>query len=232
MRIVVFSDIHGNVVALEAVLADIRAKGWPDALFIAGDLVLSGPRPAEALALLRSIPGARFVQGNCDEYVANLHDLAADVVFTRERMTADDLAFLGNLPLTDQIEVAPGHSLLVCHANPQNLEDPIKPDLHESIIRPLLHGVSAELIAFGHYHVPFVRELPPYTLVDISSVGIPLDGDQRSVYAVLTWEKGRWQIEHHRVTYDWDAVARDFATVDFPNAEWAISRLLNAKYAW
>src|SRR6476659_1189698 len=74
MRIVIFSDIHGNVVALEAVLAEIRRQAAPDALFIAGDLVLLGPRPAETLALLRSIDGARFVKGNTDQYLIDYGD--------------------------------------------------------------------------------------------------------------------------------------------------------------
>ncbi len=232
MRIVVFSDIHGNIVALEAVLADIRRTGWPDALFIAGDLVLGGPRPAESLALLRSIPGARFVKGNCDDYVADLQDLAEDALFARNRMTAADLLFLDSMPVRASIEVAANHSLFVCHANPQNLEDPIKPDSDEAIIRPLISGITAEVVAFGHYHVPFVRHLPPWMLVDVASVGLPRDGDRRSVYAVLTWQAGRWSAEHRRVEYDWDAVARDFTTVGFPDADQAATTLLSAHYAW
>jgi predicted phosphodiesterase len=228
-RIIVCSDVHGNVVALEAVLADIRQKGWPDALFVAGDLALSGPRPAEAVALLRSIPGARFVKGNCDYYIADTDEQADDVVFARERLSPDDLAFLRALPATQTIEAAPGHAMLICHANPRNLEDPIKPDMHESLIRPLLTGGQAEVVAFGHYHVPFIRQLNPWTLADIASVGLPRDGDRRAVYATFTWD-GAWTIEHHRVEYDWDAVARDFHTADFPRAERAAASLLSARY--
>jgi putative phosphoesterase len=230
MKIVVCSDIHGNVAALEAVLADIRETLAPDLICVAGDLVLSGPRPAEALALVRSIPGARFVKGNCDAYICDMADTAADVRFAREWLTPDDLAFLDALPLTEQVEAAPGHALLVCHANPRNLEDPIKPEAHESLVRPLLEGVAAEVVAFGHYHIPFVRTLEPWTLVDVASVGLPRDGDRRAVYAIVTFEGGRWSIEHRRVVYDWDAVARDFAEVGFPDAQRAAATLLRARY--
>ena len=230
MRIVIFSDIHGNVVALEAVLADIRREAAPDALFVAGDLVLLGPRPAEALALLRSIDGARFVMGNTDKYLLDRSGDVAEVDFARARLSADDLAFVGDLPFEQRLEVAPGHELLVVHANPRDLEGQIKPGSADALIRPWFVGVTAEVVAFGHYHVPFVRRLDQWTLVDVASVGMPRDGDRRAVYAVLTWEGGAWQVEHRRVPFDIEAVARDYVDVGFPDAEDAAKQLLAAKY--
>jgi predicted phosphodiesterase len=230
LRIVIFSDVHGNAVALEAVLADIRREAAPDALFVAGDLVLLGPRPAEALALLRSLDGARFVMGNTDKYLLDESDDAAEIAFARARLSSDDVAFIGGLPFEQRLEVAPGHELLVVHANPRDLEEPIKPGSAAALIRPLLAGVTAEVIAFGHYHVPFVRKLDQWTLVDVASVGMPRDGDQRAVYAVLSWDRGGWQIEHRRVPFDIEAVARDYVAVGFPGAEEAARRLLDARY--
>jgi predicted phosphodiesterase len=230
MRIVIFSDVHGNVAALEAVLADIRREAAPDVLFVAGDLVLQGPRPAETLALLRAIEGARFVMGNTDQY---LLDRSADVEavdFARAHLSADDIAFIRALPFEQQLEPAPGHELLVVHANPHDLEEPIKPDSADALIRPWFAGVRAEIVAFGHYHVPFVRELDQWTLVDVASAGMPRDGDRRAVYAVLTWEHGAWHAEHRRVPFDIEAVARDYATVGFPEAKQAAERLLKARY--
>src|SRR3954469_12343298 len=125
MRIVIFSDIHGNVVALEAVLAAIRREAAPDALFVAGDLVLLGPRPSEALALLRSLDGARFVLGNTDQYLLDYSDDYEEVAFARARLSADDLAFIRGLPFEQRLAVAPGHELLVVHANPRDLEQAI-----------------------------------------------------------------------------------------------------------
>jgi putative phosphoesterase len=230
MRIVIFSDIHGNVVALEAVLAAIRRETAPDALFVAGDLVLLGPRPAEVLALLRSIDGARFVKGNTDQYLIDYGDDEEEVSFARTHLSDDEIVFIRDLPFDQHLEIAPGHQLLVVHANPCDLEGQIKPDSADALIRPWFEGVTAEVVAFGHYHVPFVRRLDQWTLVDVASVGMPRDGDQRAVYAVLTWERGAWQIEHRRVAFDIRAVARDYSTVGFPNAEQAARRLLKATY--
>jgi predicted phosphodiesterase len=232
VRIVIFSDVHGNVVALEAVLAAIRRDSAPDALFIAGDLAMIGPRPAEAMALLRSIDGARFVMGNCDKYVADDPPGDVEVDWTRARISADERAFLRDLPFEQRLEIAPGHELLVVHANPRDLEAPIKPGSHDALIRPLLEGVTAEVVAFGHYHVPFRRQLDEWTLVDVASVGFPRDGDQRAVYATLTWERGAWAIEHHRVPFDIEAVARDYAAVGYPDAKKAAEQLLKSRYDW
>lgn len=230
MRIVIFSDVHGNVVALEAVLAAIRREAAPDALFVAGDLALIGPRPAEAMALLRSLDGARFVIGNTDEYLLNRSAAVAEVDFARKHLSDDDIAFIRELPFSQKLEVAPGHELLVVHANPRDLEGPIKPDSADALIRPWFEGVSAEIVAFGHYHVPFVRQLGQWTLVDVASVGFPRDGDQRAVYAILTWEHDTWRVEHRRVPFDIEAVARDYVDVGFPNAAEAARELLIARY--
>ncbi|HEU4323581.1 MAG TPA: metallophosphoesterase family protein [Roseiflexaceae bacterium] len=229
MQIVIFSDVHGNVTALEAVLEAIRRDEQPDALFVAGDLVMVGPRPSEALALLRSIPEARFVMGNTDRYVVD-NQSDPQIAFVRERLSDDDLAFLAGLPFEQRLEVAPGHELLVVHANPHDLETPIKPGSAEALVAPLLAGVTAEVIAFGHYHVPFTRQIGRHTLVDVASVGMPRDGDQRAVYVVLTWDGTGWQVAHRRVPFDIQSVARDYAAVGFPDAEQAAEQLLRASY--
>ena len=231
MRIVLFSDIHGNVVALEAVLAEIRRQAAPDALFVAGDLVLLGPRPAEALALLRSLDGARFVKGNTDQYLIDDADDEQEVAFARRQLAEDDITFVRDLPFEQRLEVAPGHELLVVHANPRDLEGQIRPDSSDEMLRPMLLGITSEVVAFGHYHVPFVRRLDGWTLVDVASVGMPRDGDQRAVYAVLDWEQGVWRIEHRRVAFDIQAVACDYAAVGFPDATQAARRLLKARYS-
>lgn len=228
MRIVIFSDIHGNVVALEAVLTHIRRKTAPDMIIVAGDLVASGPRPAEALALLRNLSGARFVIGNTDQDI--LRDQDAATQFTRSRLTTDDLEWLAELPFSQKIEAAPGRALLVVHANPSNLHDSIQPDTRPSIVRPLFTGVAQEIIAFGHYHVPFIRMLDTRTLVNVASVGMPRDGVPRAVYVTLTFDGQEWQIAHHRISFDIQSVAQDYTTVGFPEAHRMANRLLALRY--
>jgi putative phosphoesterase len=228
MQIVLFSDIHGNAAALEAVLAHLRRETTPDMLLVAGDLVAYGPRPAEALALLHDLPDARFVVGNTDLDVVQQQDASAQ--FTRSQLSTADLAWLEALPFSQTVEVAPGHSLLVVHANPRNLHDHIKPDMSPALLRPLLAGVSQEAIAVGHYHMPFVREFDGYTLVNVASVGMPRDGVPHATYVTLTHARNAWQVAHHRVPFDIQAVARDYAVVGFPDAEGMARKLLTLHY--
>jgi putative phosphoesterase len=225
MRIVIFSDVHGNLVALEAVLAAIGREDTPDLLFVAGDLVLSGPRPAETLARLRSLDGARFVKGNTDQDLIE-HTDDPEVAFARKLLSEDDIAFVRGLPFEQRLVVAPDHELLIVHANPHDLMGKIKPDSPNELLRPWFKGVAAEVVAFGHHHVPFVRQFDGRTLVDVASVGLPRDGDPRAVYAVLSWECGTWHIEHRRVWFDMQAVTRDYSAVGFPNAEQVAQRLV------
>ncbi len=228
MRVVIFSDIHGNVVALEAVLAAIRRDAAPDALIVAGDLVADGPRPAETLALLRDLPDAQFVIGNTDQDVVYQQD--AESTFARAQLGADELHWLEDLPFDQRIEAAPGHELLVIHANPRNLRDSIKPEHSPVIIRPLFAEVTQEIVAFGHYHVPFVREIDGCTLVNVASAGLPRDGVLRAVYVTLTFDGQAWQIAHHRIAFDAQAVARDYLAVGYPEAEHKAERMLRARY--
>lgn len=228
MRIGLFSDIHGNVVALEAVLNYIRRDAAPDLLIVAGDLVALGPRPAESLALLRSLPHARFVIGNTDHDL--MHEQDATAQFTRSKLSAEELAWLANLPFSQEIEAAPGHSVLVVHANPYNLYDRMKPDASIALLRPLIHNIPQEIIAFGHYHVPYIRELDHHTLVDVASVGMPRDGLARAVYVTLTFDGHSWQIAHHRISFDIQAVAQDYTAVGYPHARQMAERLLSVSY--
>jgi putative phosphoesterase len=228
MRVVIFSDIHGNAVALAAVLDHIRREAAPDAIVVAGDLVVDGPRPAEALALLRDLKGALFVMGNTDQDV--LHQSGDIFEFTRSKLHADDLEWLGSLPFSQQITAAPGHDLLVVHVNPRNLRDALKPDLSPVLVRPLLEGVQQEVIAFGHFHVPYIRHLDNHVLVDVASVGLPRDGVLRAVYVTLTFDGRNWQVAHHRIAFDVEAVARDYEAVGYPGAQKQAKKFLKASY--
>lgn len=228
MRVAILSDIHGNVVALEQVLRHLRREAAPDEVVVAGDLVAFGPRPAETMDLLRELRGAHFVMGNTDEYVVNEHDESSQ--FTRSKLREEDVRWLTELPFAHIIEAAPGSELLVVHANPKNMYDAIKPDHNPAVVRPLLQDVPQRTIAFGHYHVPFVREIDGYTLVDVASVGMPRDGVLRATYAIFTFDGQEWQIAHHRIVFDAAAVARDYETVGFPEASALASKLLRARY--
>lgn len=242
MRIALLSDIHGNLVALEAVLADLARHGPFDQLIVAGDLVWSGPWPAEVVDRVRSRATA-VIQGNTDAYFLRRADetppgkneerFAAQLTWMCDRLGPERAAYLAALPFAQRISPAPGHDLLVVHANLSDLERPIVPKTPEADLDALLLEKGEPdwgALAFGHVHVPFTRQWRGRPLVDVASVGLPMDGDPRAVYAILTWDGRGWQAAHHRVFYDAPVVAHQMRVGGMPRGKHFAERLMAGNY--
>jgi len=218
MKLALFSDVHGNLTGLTAVLADIATQGV-DLVVFAGDLCLMGPRPAECLQLVRQRQLAALL-GNTDEWASGqgtppdrFHEI---IPWTQSEFGADDAAWLGGRPFS--LRVSPttraADDLLIVHANPQNLNDIIFPAEAEQSARyghirqpdadlaPLFTGVEAAVVAYGHLHLPGQRPWGQTLLVNVASVSMPGDDDPRAKYALLSWDGARWSAEHRRVAYD------------------------------
>lgn len=243
MRIAIFSDVHGNLTALEAVLDHIK-KQKPDVIFFAGDLCVFGARPGDCTQRVRGEKIA-CIYGNTDSWISNRPLLSDDIVAEkRERsqnadtavewawaqMDEMDRAWLRTLPFHQRFSPTPHpkDDLFIVHANPQDVDRPIHPpeSLQEQLygevkqpdddLRPLLGSVIAGVIGFGHVHIPNVRLWGDLTLANISSVSLPLDGDSRAKYGLLTWDDG-WTVEHKRVEYDVDREVEYLSQLKPPN---------------
>lgn len=230
MRIAIFSDVHGNLTALEAVLKHIKQQK-PDLILFAGDLCVFGARPGACVQRVREEDIAS-IYGNTDGWISNRPLLSDDIVAEKEARDQDidtaagwtmaqmaemDLAWLRTLPFHRRVSPTPHpeDDLFIVHANPQDVDQPIHPpeSLQEHFygevkqpdddLRPLLSDAIAGTIAFGHVHIPSVRQWQGITLANISSVSLALDGDNRAKYGLLTWDDG-WTVEHMRVEYDVD----------------------------
>ncbi len=208
LRVAVLSDIHGNVVALDAVLADLALRGPFDEIVVAGDLVWSGPWPAEVVDRVRALH-ATVIQGNTDAFFRPERQetpagkepgrFELHLAWMQEQLGPVRVAFLGSLPFSHRISPAgpgapPGdRDLLIVHANPYDLERPIMPQMRDSDLDELLLADELppfEMLAFGHVHVPFVRQWRGRKLVDVASVGLPMDRDPRLRIAVLRGTAG------------------------------------------
>src|ERR687895_269199 len=182
-------DIHGNLPALEAVVADAAGA---DRYVLGGDYTLFGGWPAETVARLRELEPAIWIRGNCERLVAEAApDHAIDAC--RADLGEDVVAELAALP-----ETAEDGDMLICHASPLSdsrsfLPEPAGED------DELLAGLSSPRLMFGHTHVAFRRLAGGVELVNPGSVGLPWDGDTRAAYAVVH-DDGR--IEHRRAAYD------------------------------
>ena len=205
MRVAVLSDIHGFDLALDRVLIDIEEHGPFDHVVVAGDLCEGGPAAEAVLDRLRN-ENLPCVMGNTDRDLATGARRSTAAEWTRQRIGSDGVAFLGALPFSHRIKPAPNLAdtadLLVVHANPRDLDRHMRPDASDCEIEELIGDVSCAAIAFGHLHIPFVRQVAGRMLADISSVGNPKDGDLRCAWGSLAWreEDRSWQATIHRVT--------------------------------
>ncbi len=255
MRIAIFSDVHGNLSALEAVLADIDRQS-PDVIAFAGDVGLFGPRAAACLELVRSRE-IISIYGNTDKWIldpplppsslqgrqlAHRQHLYEIGGWTRSLLSETQLTWLAALPF--QHRFSPSGSaeqdLLMVHANPIDVDQVIYPTEKEQErifgqvqqaqsdeeLAPLLDGTAAGVIAFGHLHVPNLRRWRGIALANISSVSLPGDNDPRAKYGLLDWDKQQgWSIQKQTVAYDIAAEKEALAASQQPNWESYAKRL-------
>ncbi len=236
MRIAIISDIHGNQVALEAVLQDFERQPPVDQLVIAGDLCLNGPCPREVLETVRGL-NCPVLQGNVDFEVVDVARGKGEkkrntAAWTREQIGQEGIDYLASLLHSHRVANSHGEDLLIVHANPLNLEDAIFPNASDSDLERLLGGVDDGIgaIAFGHLHIAYTRRWRRLFLVDVGSCGLPRDEDLRASYAILSWQANSWMAEIRRVAYDVQAVVKQIKTSGMPNVEKRIKTLLEARY--
>src|SRR5690242_11826637 len=173
-RVAVLADVHGNAVALAAVLAELERE-QPDAVVHCGDLTW-GPRPAETLDLLVG-HSVLFVRGNADrmviEFADRLQDADADAT-PRERWMVEQhdaamRALLAEFPATVELEVEGLGDVLFCHGSPRSDEELVTVETPESRLVDAIAGTSADVIATAHTHVRYERELLGRTLFNPGS---------------------------------------------------------------
>jgi predicted phosphodiesterase len=192
-------DVHGNLPALEAVLADAREQG-ARRFILGGDYALFGGWPAETVALLHALEPALWIRGNGERWTADPAAAPDDPVV--QGAIAAARAALGHglvAELADLAERAEHEDTLICHGSPPS-------DVRSFLPQPaddeaeLLAGVSQARVLFGHTHLPFRRisTTGGIELVNPGSVGLPFDGDPRAAYALIHPDRS---IEHRRVPY-------------------------------
>jgi putative phosphoesterase len=236
MRVAIIADIHGNQIALEAVLADLARQPAVDQLVIAGDLCLNGPRPKEVLTIIQELH-CPVVQGNVDAETAfDGSDMGPKkqsiIAWTREQIGQHGIDYLASLPPSYLVTNPHGSDLLVVHANPLNLEDVIAPNSSDATLEPLLSNLSPNVgaLAFGHLHIAYIRRWRHLLLCDVGSCGLPRDEDIRASYGILSWQEHTWQAEIRRVPYDVKKVMKQFKQCGMPKSEKRSKILLAAKY--
>jgi predicted phosphodiesterase len=225
-RVAVVSDVHGNLTALEAVIADLRARA-PDLVVHGGDLALMGPQPAEVIDRIREL-GWPGVVGNTDEVLwrddererlfaelprhAELLELIFDayVPDTRERLGEERLAWLRGLPAEHRVG-----ELAVVHAQPGDLWRAPLPDAGDDELARVYGGLDAPRVVYGHIHRPYARRVDGLTVANAGSVGLPFDRDPRAAYLLI--DDGVPEVV--RVDYDVEDEVRALRASGHPDAD-------------
>lgn len=222
MRIAALYDIHGNLPALEAVLADVRAAGV-DRIVVGGD-VLPGPMPHEALSLLRGLDlPVDFIRGNGDrETLAWSRGQESSAVpasyrdamrWNAQQLQPADADAIARWPTTLRLTIPSIGNVLFCHATPQNDTDIFTRRTPEEWLLGTFRAIDADVVICGHTHMPFDRQIGGTRVVNAGSVGMPF-GEPGAAWLLV----GQG-IEPRHTAYDLSRGAERIRGTPYPQAE-------------
>ena len=233
MRLAVLADVHGNLPALEAVLADVQQRGV-DGIIVAGDLVGGGPQSVEVVRLLRSL-GSWMIRGNNEDYFST-YDAGdapdswrvsyqwAVLRWSYHNLDRETLDFVAALPEQRVVALDGTAPIRVVHGSLQSPSgrlfpdrDPVKlhwfrkagllpPDCEPAKLELAFAQIAEPVLVCGHTHIPWKQEHDGRLAFNPGAVGGPLNGDVRAQYALLTWQDDHWRVEHQAVPYDLDRI--------------------------
>ena len=214
----VLYDIHGNLPALEAVLADAEDAG-ADRFLLGGDYGTPSPWPHETLARLRELPKATWIRGNGERWLRELPELSMVIQAYKDFegvLSDEEVDWLYGLPVEAELD-----GILYVHGSPVSDVESFAPQPQDGEER-MLGGVRDRTIVFGHSHQQFRRPGPDGTdLLNPGSVGMPLDGDVRAAWA--TWDG---DFAFRRTQYDVERAAAAYRAMGGELGEFAANRIL------
>ncbi len=248
MRLALFSDIHGNSIALDAVLADVEAAGGVDEYWALGDLVAFGPDPVGVVERLTALPNLHTVRGNTDRYITSADrpppafdaviaepellpifvEIEASCSWTRGAVTAAGwLDWLVDLPFEQRLTLPDGTRLLGIHATPQRDDDHrgLAPIISDDETAAALDGCRADLIVAGHTHWPMNRRVQDWHVINLDSVFQTTVPSMQATYMLLEADEQGYTVEHRWVDYDLQASIAATEHARHPGARYIIKHL-------
>lgn len=241
MRVAVIADIHGNTVALDAVLADIASE-TVDQIICLGDVAATGPQPVQAIERVREL-GCPVIMGNTDAWLLDPQPYGIDSEAWRrfeeiDRWCAEQLSqsqreFLQSFLPHLNLDMGDGKSLLCFHGSPNSFDDVIYATTPDEELARMLEGFEATVMVGGHTHMQMYRRYRETVVVNVGSVGMAIDrvppsqGIQNianAEYGLMSAKHGQLEVELRRVPYDLDALTESVMVSEMPHADWWIGR--------
>ena len=244
MRIAVISDMHGNNLAFETVLADIKQKGIEQIVCL-GDAIQGGPQPAEVVQNLRAL-NCPIVMGNADAWLLSgeetgdegipserLKKMGEIRLWSLSQLTDDDRTFISGFEPTVTINLEAALDLLCFHGSPTSFDDIILPDAPKAVFDKYLGAYSDHILTGGHTHAQQIRRNGELFFFNPGSVGFAYshyqpDGqfyaDPWADYAILTVENGQTSLEFRRIPFDVEELIRIYRESRRPFADEAIAQ--------
>ena len=212
----VIADLHGNLPALEAVLADL-ALVRPDRVVVAGDFVNRGPQSGAVLERIAPL-GFEAISGNHDTWLVALArgegrpDGWESPWWTPVRRATSEItpawqSWLARLPFSMRVEVPGAEPLRVVHGSPRHSREGMGRRIGEAELSEALAGVEERTVVGAHIHYPYEQWHDGKHVIVVGAVGCPFNGDINAQYGLFTWEpgeggSGQWRFEHRSVPYD------------------------------
>lgn len=220
MTIALFSDVHANLPAFEALLADLE-KQRPDAVYCMGDLIGYNIWPNEIIAEVRK-RGIAMLAGNHDQKTKG---------FAYELVSPDNRAYLDTLPALIKLEYQLNNdhlNILLAHGSPRKIDEYILIDTEESSVLEMMAEAKADVLCIGHSHKPYHRVIQTGTgvkhVINIGSVGKPKDNNPMGCYVLLTInensstaDKDSIKVDFIRLAYDIEKAAKAIEDSPLPN---------------
>lgn len=241
MKVAVISDIHGNMIALEAVLKDMKACGC-EKVFCLGDYIMAGPEPSKVLDYFFKMQfdsNYTMIQGNTDLMLADFSEELYEALKVKAPVMAEALKydsslinhiqrdFLKTLPMQQEV-IINGVKFLLVHGSPRKNNEDIMPDTSLAEVEKMIEGVDADVILCGHTHIPCgFQTHTKQTVVNVGSVGRPFTPEPKSCYLVITIVEGKCLFEHRFVEYDNKKSAELITIQGFDGVEKLAATLIN-----
>ncbi|GKX67932.1 metallophosphoesterase family protein [Inconstantimicrobium mannanitabidum] len=239
MKIGVLSDIHGNAIALDYAIEDLREQGITKVVIL-GDVVMKGPMPSEVIDTLKNseLDILSWIKGNTDiwfeefseTYEAN-NDREKQIYeyykFAKENLDEDKIAFINALPYEYSFSVNT-YKILCVHGTPKSIVEAVDSTVPETEIRKAIEGVKEDIILSGHSHTSFIGEVDGKKIFNVGSIGNQLDGDNRISYGILDFTGDEVRLMNRRVSYPVDEIINMAEKREFPFLESYKDSILNA----